>query len=84
MVKLGPPDSVFDGLNLSVSEDRVAALDRLCSALEKGEKMLVESAHDAGKELPSAKQLECVWMAIATVSAGVRAVAKAVIAEHKA
>ena len=83
MVKLGPPDSVFDGLNLSRSVDRVHALRRLTKALEKGEKMLIESSNDAGSEPPSSKQCQCSWFAMATISAGVRAVARVMIAEHK-
>ena len=83
MVKMGPPDSVFDGLNLSRSKDRVTALTRLCGALENGEKMLVQSSNDAGKVVPSPKQLKCLWMSVATISAGVQAVAKAMIAKEK-
>jgi len=45
--------------------------------------MLIESANDAGSEPPSSKQCECSWLAMATISAGVRAVAKVMIEEHK-
>ena len=83
MVRSGPPDSVFDGFNLSRPADRVYALKRICVALEKGEKMLIESANDAGSEPPSSKQCECSWLAMATISAAVRAVAKMMIEEHK-
>ena len=83
MVKRGPPDSVFDGLDLSRRTDRVLALKRLTEALEKTETMLIASANDAGNEPPSAKQCACSWFSIATISAGVRAVARVMIAEHK-
>ena len=81
MVKLGPPDSVFDGLDIGVPEDRIAALTRLVDVLGRVEKTLIKSSDDAECEVPSAKQLDCLWRAVATVSSGVRAVAKVIIAE---
>ena len=84
MVRIGPPDDLFDGLNLKIRVDRITALTRLCDALVKAEKMLIESSNDAESEPPSSKQCACSWYAMATISAGVRAVAKVMIAEQKA
>ncbi len=84
MVKLGPPDNVYDGLDLSKSEDRVTAIERLMGAVAIGESRMLASAEMAKSEVPpSAEQLHALWMGVACTSAAVRSLAKMMIAMEK-
>ena len=85
MVKLGPPDSVFDGLDLSRSEDRVAALERLMAIMAVGERRMLESVETSKSEFPpSGQQLVTLWLGLACTSAAVRVLAKMMIEQEKA
>ena len=85
MVKLGPPDRVFDGLDLPRSEDRVAALGRLMAIMAVGERRMLESVETSKSEFPpSAQQLVTLWLGLACTSAAVRVLTKMMIEQEKA
>jgi len=84
MVKMGPPDSVFDGLNLSMSGDRITALERLTKAVADGEvRMLASGKLAACENPPSSQQLETLWMGLACTSAAVRALAEMMMEQER-
>jgi len=84
MVRLGPPDSVFDGLDLSRSEDRVAALERLTAGISLSEGRMLAAGKAAASEYPpSSQQLVTLWMGLACTSAAVRVLARMMIEQEK-